>query len=277
MSEPLRSRLARALAESALIRLVTAYGETPEFVLLGGLVPDLLCGRADRQHVGTTDVDVQVDLEIQSGAGNAGRLELALRSAGFVPSEQYVWRWRDESVPGSVVKIEFLADLPDERAEDIIQFDGCDQLGAVNLRGTGFAARDWELRVLTTEISGQSDSVQVRVATLPAYLLAKAHAAHGRGLERDWYDLAYVILYNDEGGPIPAGARVRGIFANDFVGATSTALGELAANFIGPRDQGSMAYATTMVGLHPDLDFDILANDAVAAVAAFVDALQIGE
>jgi hypothetical protein len=42
MSEPQRSRQARALAEAALVRIVTAYGKTPEFVLLGGLVPDLL-------------------------------------------------------------------------------------------------------------------------------------------------------------------------------------------------------------------------------------------
>lgn len=277
MPEPPRSRLARALAESALVRLVTAYGETPKFVLLGGLVPDLLCRRAERQHVGTTDVDVQVDLEIQSGADNAGRLEEALQNSGFRPSGQYVWRWRDKSVPGSLVKIEFLADLPGEPTEAVIHFDGCQQLGATNLRGTGFAARDWELRPLTAEIEKQIVSVQVRVATLPAFLLAKAHAAYGRGLEKDWYDLAYVILFNDEGGPAAAAARVRGVFASDLVGGTSTALGELAANFIGPRDQGSMAYASTMTALHPDLDFDILANDAVAAVAAFLDALRISE
>ena len=42
MSEPQRSRQARALAEAALVRIVGAYGETPEFVLLGGLVPDLV-------------------------------------------------------------------------------------------------------------------------------------------------------------------------------------------------------------------------------------------
>ena len=70
-----------ALWESALVRLVSAYGETPEFVLLGGLVPDLLCGDAARQHVGTTDVDVQVDLEIQGGSTNAPRLERRRESA----------------------------------------------------------------------------------------------------------------------------------------------------------------------------------------------------
>ncbi|GAC1601670.1 MAG: hypothetical protein NVS3B21_29410 [Acidimicrobiales bacterium] len=64
MSDPVRSRQARDLAERALLRLVRAYGDVPEFVLLGGLVPDLLCSRAAHRHVGTTDVDVQVDLEI---------------------------------------------------------------------------------------------------------------------------------------------------------------------------------------------------------------------
>lgn len=46
--EPVRSRSARDLAERALVRLVLAYGDTPEFVLLGGLVPDLLCRNAVR-------------------------------------------------------------------------------------------------------------------------------------------------------------------------------------------------------------------------------------
>ncbi len=177
MSEPQRSPQARALAEAALVRIVSAYGETPEFVLLGGLVPDLLCSEAERQHVGTTDVDVQVDLEIQAGASNAARLELALRNAQFKPSGQYAWRWQDRSVPGAVVKIEFLADLPTAPAEATVTFSGSDALGAVNLRGTGFAARDWQPRALTADISGQPTTVEVRVATLPAYLLAKTHAA----------------------------------------------------------------------------------------------------
>jgi len=35
-----------------------------------------------------------------------------------------------------------------------------------------------------------------------------------------------------------------------------------------------VAYATTMTGLHPDLDEDVLANDAVAAVRIFVTVLR---
>jgi hypothetical protein len=56
VSDPARSREARGLAERALVRLVKEYGAVPEFVLLGGLVPELLCSRASHSHVGTTDV-----------------------------------------------------------------------------------------------------------------------------------------------------------------------------------------------------------------------------
>jgi hypothetical protein len=52
MSEPPRSRDARRLAETALVRIVDAYGTVPEFVLLGGLVPDFLCSRSSTLHVG---------------------------------------------------------------------------------------------------------------------------------------------------------------------------------------------------------------------------------
>jgi hypothetical protein len=275
MPEPPRSRRARDVAETALVRLVSGYGETPEFVLLGGLVPDLLCGNAVRQHVGTTDVDVQIDLEIQGGSTNAPRLERALRECGFIPSHDHAWRWQDETIAGVVVKIEFLADLDSAPGQATLNFDGCTSLGAVNLRGTGFAARDWQLRSFDAVSNGRPTTVEVRVATLPAYLLAKTHAAYGRGIAKDWYDIAYVVLHNDDGGPDAAAERVRTTFASDLIGQTRTAVDELAANFIDDGAQGSIAYSQTMVSLYPDLDPDVLANDAVAGIAAFVAGLDI--
>jgi len=92
---------------------------------------------------------------------------------------------------------------------------------------------------------------------------------------KDWYDVAYVLLHNDDGGPVAAAQRVRDRFEAALVGATETALVELAANFANVQAQGSIAYAATMFGLHPDLDYDVLANDAVVAVADFVAALGI--
>lgn len=184
MSDPVRSRQARQLAERALVRLVAAYGEIPEFVLLGGLVPDLLCSQAADRHVGTTDVDVQVDLEIQGGSVKAVRLERALREADFIPDRERVWRWRDQVAPAMVVKIEFLADLDDVPNQKTISFDDCQSFGAINLRGTGFASQDWDVRTVTADLGHGAKSVELRVATLPAYLLAKVHAARSRGGRR---------------------------------------------------------------------------------------------
>lgn len=170
MPEPVRSRKARDLAEAALVRLVLAYGEVPEFVLLGGLVPDLLCSQAARPHVGTTDVDVQVKLEIEGGSVRAARLEDALRVANFTPDSTRVWRWRDESAPGLVVKVEFLADLDDVRAQSVVNFKDCETLGAVNLRGTGFAAQAWKLRSIAASIDGHIRSwtaISWRMMQLP--------------------------------------------------------------------------------------------------------------
>jgi len=79
-----------------------------------------------------------------------------------------------------------------------------------------------------------------------------------------------VLLHNDAGGPAAAADLVVEQFAGSLAGATSTALGELAANFHDETALGSQAYAESMVGLHPEVDIDVAANDAAAAVTAFV-------
>ena len=82
------------------------------FVVLGGLVPELLCADSGRRHAGTTDVDVQLDLEVACGAVNTARLENALRNPEFEPDASRVWRWVTDGVDGkTVVKFELLADL----------------------------------------------------------------------------------------------------------------------------------------------------------------------
>src|SRR5260221_14051489 len=122
--DPPRSRAARRAAEQGLVRVVHHYGGRPEFVVLGGLVPQLLCGGSQWGHAGTTDVDVQVDLEIACGVANVVRLEQALLNAEFEPGGE-VWRWSLEDAElRTVVKFELLADLNNERAGSIVAFAG---------------------------------------------------------------------------------------------------------------------------------------------------------
>lgn len=269
-----RSRAAREEAERALIRVVHHYGARPEFVVLGGLVPELLCAGSGYQHAGTTDVDVQVDLEIACGSVNTSRLEQALRNAEFEPDSERVWRWAAEgSAPRTVVKFELLADLDDVAAEATVTFDGCDQLGAVNLRGTRFASRDVEVRELRARVGGVEQVAEVNVSGLAGFLLAKCAAARSRRKPKDWYDIAFVLLHNDAGGTEDAAQAVLDKFGGEL-GTVRTALNDLLANFADPDAQGPQAYADQMTFDHPGLDRATLLADAVLAVETFHNRLS---
>lgn len=267
-----RSREARAAAERALIRIVHHYGAKPEFVVLGGLVPDLLCATSPYQHAGTTDIDVQVDLEIACGAVNTQRLEQALMNAEFEPDSERVWRWvADGHAPKAVVKFELLADLDDQPAQVTVVFDGCQQLGAVNLRGTGAATRDIVERELRTRVGGVEQRATINVTGLGGYLLAKTAAARSRRKAKDWYDIAYVLMFNDAGGPTAGAEAVRRVLGPETPGSVLTAIDDLADNFTNTSDQGPQAYAEQLVADHIELELDYrsLLTDAVTAVRAF--------
>jgi hypothetical protein len=265
-----RSRAARRAAEQALVRVVHHYGTRPEFVLLGGLVPELLCTRTPFQHAGTTDVDVQVDLEIAAGVVNAVRLEHALRNAEFEPDAQRIWRWKHESDGiATVVKFELLADTGNVETGATLAFAECAALGAVNLPGTGFAARDVEVHTLTARVGDLTRRVEINVAGLSGFLLAKTAAAFSRRKTKDWYDIAFVLLHNDAGGPEAAAQAVRDRFGDQLVGTTRTALRDLLANFADVHAQGPRAYAEQMCLDHPEMDARTLAADAVVSVDLF--------
>ena len=268
--EPSRSGAARRAAEQALVRVVHHYGATPEFVLLGGLVPDLLCSRSGMRHAGTTDVDVQVDLEIAAGAVNTVRLEHALVNAEFEADPSRVWRWQTETDGhNAVVKFELLADLDGEPAGAVVHFDECDVLGAVNVRGTGFAARDYSSLTLRSRIGGVDYEVGVNVTGIAGFLIGKAAAARSRRAEKDWYDIAFVLLHNDFGGPEYAARVTSERFGQDLVGSMRTALDDRLANFDSPGSQGPQAYASQVLVDHPGADDAQLRADAVLAVRSF--------
>lgn len=284
-SEPLRSTTARAAAELALVRVISAYGEMPNFVVLGGLVPSLLCGSSVWRHAGTTDIDVQVDLEIAAGSINAPRLEKALQAVGFIPGKQGdpsnvgVWRWQTRSVSGDKVEVEFdlLTDLEELPANQIIKFQGCDYLGAANLRGTRFATLDIEVRALEAFDEGQTKYVSVRVTGLAGFLMAKVAAAHARSKPKDWYDIVFVLLNNNLGGVDAAVQRMKIVFPNLLDGPGKTWLIELRANFADQQSQGVEAYVSQMKLDHPELDSTTLSGDALLAIDQFCEGLGLSQ
>ena len=271
--DPPRSRAARAAAERALIRIVHHYGARPEFVVLGGLVPELLCSSTRFNHAGTTDIDVQVDLEIACGAVNTLRLEHALRNAEFEPDHERIWRWKADGLDAkTIVKFELLADLDDAPAGANVAFDGCDHLGAANLRGTGFASRDIEIRTLKARVGGVEQTAEINVTGLAGFLLAKSAAARSRRKPKDWYDIAFVLLHNDAGGPEQAARAVLTRFAGDL-SRVRAAVDDLLANFAVTNAQGPEAYAEQMMLDNSNLHRSTLLAEAVIAVETFHELL----
>ena len=268
-TDPNRSRAARESAERALVQVVHEYGKRPEFVVLGGLVPELLCSASDMQHAGTTDIDVQVNLEIVGGSVNAARLEQALLAAGFTVDPERKWRWVATTIGlRTEVKFELLADLDNQPGHATISFDVCETLGAANLRGTGFAADDVASRDLTAEVGGTEVTVEVYFTGLAGFLLAKAAAARSRNAPKDWYDIAFVLLHNDEGGLQGAIDAVRGRFGSRLAGVR-TELAELAANFADRGAQGVQAYAEQIVLNNTGVDHEEVLTEAMVAVEGF--------
>lgn len=272
---PIRSRASRKAAEEALLRVLVCYGREPEFVVLGGLVPDVLCGNSTLVHAGTTDVDVQVDLEIACGAVNSSRLEKALRESGFVPDGERCWRWVFEPASSpTIVKFELLADLQDAPEHATIKFDRSQELGAINLRRTGCATRDVEVHKLCGHIDGIWHCVEAKFAGLAGFLLSKAAAASSRRLPKDWYDIAYVLIHNDAGGSAAATEIVNERFGGE-IKPYRTSLRELQANFATAEAQGSQAYTQQFQADNPEYESANLATDAVLAVKEFCGALLI--
>lgn len=269
-----RTRAARNAAEAALVRVVHHYGETPEFVVLGGLVPEILCSKSGQKHAGTTDIDVQVNLEIACGSTNMPRLEKALRNSEFEPSSSRVWRWVADSPirPKIIVKFELLADLDDQKAGDTFSFEDCTNLGAVNLRGTGFAAQDVMTTTIKAKIGGNWYKVEVNITSIAGFLLAKTAAAYSRRKPKDWYDITFVLRNNDFGGVEGAAKAVRSKFG-DKLGMMRVALDDLHANFDSAKCQGPQAYADQMLEDHPEEEVATLLADAVVTVKTFYSLL----
>ena len=95
---PVRSRVART---AALLSIVRHYGQQPEFVVLGELVPELRCSAL--QRAGTTGVDVQLDPEIACGvAMRSGSRERSVLP-GSSPKGRRPWRWGADGCFGVVI------------------------------------------------------------------------------------------------------------------------------------------------------------------------------
>ncbi|XBB70153.1 hypothetical protein ABFU82_12825 [Nocardioides sp. WV_118_6] len=272
-----RSARGRELAEEALVRLaVRLDSHRDELVVIGGLNPEFLTSDPPVPHQGTNDVDIllSVGFVYDRDELDFGWLEKALRDAGFTIDEQTKvgWRWRLE-LHGATIKLELLWDVQGEDIHPIV-LPGCAETSAMNLLGPGAAMNDTQLRVLVVPEELGGGEVALRFAGLGGYLMSKAAAIVGRGHDKDYYDFAYVLLYNTAGGPARAAQVLADAGSRDLLERYRTDLHEAVRLFTTGERPGAGVFAREMQESGVETELEILVEDAASAADEFWRTLQ---
>jgi hypothetical protein len=281
-SDGYRSRESRDLAEHALAAFGARLGEhIGEVVVIGGLNPDFLAAAPPVAHQGTMDVDLLLEVALVYERENQdfSWLERALIESGFAPLwRDDAWRWQLDLGRAKVL-LDLLCDTPDNLGRTIA-LPGCTDAVAMNLPGPAPAAVGSVLReirvpaALQAELGSENPVVQLRFAGLGGYLLAKASAVLRRGLDKDHYDFAYVLLYSGK----PPAAVVEAIrsalvpppLSHDALGDLRAVLTKLA----GEASDARSIFVKEMMWSDGELDRDLLDQDLRTAADRCLRALD---
>jgi hypothetical protein len=202
------------LCERTLVTLMRGLGPWTQCVYLaGGLVPRYLIPEATRGeaevHVGTTDVDLVLSLEVMADLAAYRRLEQNLKHLGFERGRNEADRLQHFSwwkrVQDRIVVVDLLCDGGDERpAGRAVPLPGERRLSALQIPGAHLVERDHVVIPVTADMLDDLGyaTVEVRVAGIVAFLVLKALAYEERFEAKDAYDIVYCLLQYPAG---PAG------------------------------------------------------------------------
>ena len=165
-------------------------------VVVGGWVPDLLFPTGDPRHVGSIDVDLALDAAKLGDGRYAELLKLLLDTERYTPGDkdfQLVTTvdLGDGAVPVKV-EVEFLAPADVKLKKNHPKLVE----GFRVLQFPAFAAAFQHPTTIQFEgrmISGATNTVRIQVASLPDFIVMKAHALAGRDKPKDVYDLCYCL------------------------------------------------------------------------------------
>lgn len=165
-------------------------------VVVGGWTPDLLLPDAEEPHVGSIDVDLALDAAKLKDGRYAELVKLLLDTKRYRPGEknfQLVVEvdLKDGERPVQV-EVEFLAPkevkLKKNKAKlladfRVLQVEACSEA----------FHNPVELKIPGRNVRGATNTVTLRVASLPDFLVMKAHAIGGRDKPKDTYDFCYCL------------------------------------------------------------------------------------
>jgi hypothetical protein len=181
---------ATTASRAVLIEVANAIGAyRPDFVIIGGWVPELLY--PDKGHIGSIDVDLAVSSAIKSGNAYTTILQ-RLVQAGYVHKTSPTRFLKKVSGVDEPVKVDLVGGQ--YHGGQIVTSFQIGELQINSLRGVdlAFLASD-EMEVSGEMPDGSRNTVRVRVVRPEAFVLIKAFALHERTKDKDAYDISFVL------------------------------------------------------------------------------------
>lgn len=187
-------------------------GYVDKFVVIGGSVPWLLYPDTDPKHIGTMDVDLSLDADALGDREYAGLIEL-LEKAGYERRQNDMrvfqmrrWVKLDDYEPiGVVVDLLMPREAKLKRNKPPILAD----FAVLKADGAGIAMNNFiRTKLSGTMPDGRENSVELRIASIPAFLVMKGYALAGRDKAKDAYDI-YFAVRQFEGGAVALGKACR--------------------------------------------------------------------
>lgn len=170
-------------------------------VIVGGWVPALLI-EASEAHVGSIDVDLALDPERLLEGRYAEIIEIMEGTGRYKRSEKHQFKMRTTVDLGDgqqpvVVDVDFLKPKNKPKRGDGALLPGFRPLDAA---GCAAAFRSpHEIKLSGFMLSGATNAVQLRVASISDFLVMKAHALAGRDKPKDAYDICFCLDHAAEG------------------------------------------------------------------------------
>lgn len=190
--------------EVALVRLMLAFATHKHLLrLVGGLVPRYLTKAQPPevpQHVGTTDVDVVLNVSVLESEGtNYASLRDQLVGAGFQRLRKpdgsvSSWQW-ELIVGGKKILVEFLRHTDDPNPPRRVASLHEEQVSACLIPHVGIVEEWYAETEIAVELEDGVRTETIRHADVVSFLVLKALAFESRGERKDAADLIHVLRY----------------------------------------------------------------------------------
>jgi hypothetical protein len=201
-------------------------------VLVGGWTPVFLIPNPSQPHVGSIDVDLAVDHRAVTADGyKTIRQHLLKRGYEEIPENPAIFR---KEVSGVMVQVDLISGEYAGTSKSHRHQKTSDTL-LRKARGCDIAFLDPESVTLEGELPGGGrDTVEIRVASIGAFLCMKGHALDGRLKEKDAWDI-YFCLREFPGGMDAVVAGMRPMVRHGLV---REALEKMSTHFATPDHRG---------------------------------------